>query len=302
VRRQQPDPLRSEHMEMDGPSASEKCDPSPVEPLEELPLPPMLPFAELDKSQRVSDFRAFRQYLVDSGVVKCFVKLYQHVAKNELRLDNPKVVKEFFLSYQESDDPEAQECSLLVRENAALRARNARLEEQVAELMYDKGKQQRLRTSSLLWRALVLAEFWRRNGAPACAGGRRPDRAETLTLQQIFSRLCGCTVDTKTGCVLVELLRPAPFSLAKIVSKDDFLFWAARDLSDTVQAWVEDILLPKMRNEESRDAAPFEEELLQEIRESGMYPNKLNKMSTVVQLDLSLASFLEAIAEHFASS
>merc|ERR1719189_1793195 len=99
----------------------------------------MLPFADLVESHRVADFRAFRQYLVDSGVVKCFVKLYQHTVKNELRLDNPKVVQDFFLSYQESDDPEAQECSRLVRENASLRARNARLEEQVAELMYERG-------------------------------------------------------------------------------------------------------------------------------------------------------------------
>jgi hypothetical protein len=286
---------------MEGPSASEEDDSAAVESVKELPLPPMLPFAELAKSQRVSDSRAFRQYLVDSGVVKCFVKLYQHVVKNELRLDNPKVVKDFFLSYQESDDPKAQECSRVIRENAGLRARNARLEEQVAELMHDIGKQQRLRTSSLLWRALVSAAFWKNNGALACAGGRRPDRAEALTLQQLFSRLCGCTMDTKTGCVLVELLRPVQLAHAKTISKDDFLFWAARDMPDTIQAWVEDVLLPKMHSEELQDAAPFEEELLQEIRESGMYPNKLNKVSTVVVLDLSLVSFLEAIAQGFAS-
>jgi len=285
---------------MEAPSASEKDDTAALESFKELQLPPMLPFADLAESQRVADFRAFRQYLVDSGVVKCFVKLYQHTVKNELRLDNPKVVKEFFLSYQESDDPEAQEYTHVIRQNAALKARKARLEEQVAELMYEKSKQQCLRMSAVLWRALVSAAFWKQN-ARACAGGRRPDRAESLTLQQIFARLCGCTVDTKTNCVLVELLRPVQFAAARTISKEDFCFWAAKDMPDTIQAWVDDILLPKMHSEELRDAPPFEEELLQEIRESGMYPNKLNKVSTVVALDLTLATFLEAIAERFAS-
>lgn len=57
-------------------------------------LPPMTTAERVKEQQRLQDLRDFRQFLVDTRSVKCLMKLFQHVAQHEMRLDNPALVKD----------------------------------------------------------------------------------------------------------------------------------------------------------------------------------------------------------------
>lgn len=255
-------------------------------------LPPMINTDEVAEKQRLEDLKAFRRYLADSGVVKCLVQLYQHTAKTEMRLDNPAVVRDFLAAYQ-SEHPDAEEIMRLSRENATLREYNEVLAGQLQDLSQQAEAEQPLHVGRTLWHRLVHKKFWQ--GAP---GGQVPP-AGGLTLGQLFLRLCGCAVDERTGQVLVELLRPPALSGEQAsveLSKDSFVEWVAHGMPEDMHEWVRDELLPRLQLE-----PPFERELLEELREHGLYPENLGELAKVVELPSRLRAFLEDAAQQLGS-
>merc|ERR1712066_363165 len=99
----------------------------PISAEDQARLPAMISSEEIAETQRLEDLKAFRKYLADTGALKCLVKLYQHTAKHEMRMDNPTVVKDFLGAYQETN---ADEIEALERENATLREYNETLAQQ----------------------------------------------------------------------------------------------------------------------------------------------------------------------------
>merc|ERR1712118_391559 len=95
-------------------------------------LPPMITSDVIAETQRLEDLKAFRKYLADTGAIRCLVKMYQHTAKHEIRLDNPKVVTDFLATYTEMEE---QEMEALTRENETLREYNAMLAQQEEDLI-----------------------------------------------------------------------------------------------------------------------------------------------------------------------
>merc|ERR1719410_1212294 len=93
----------------------------------------MIPFAEVMEGQRLQDLKKFRQYLVDTGAVKCLMKLYQHTKQHEMRLDNPNILKAFLGCYEE-DGPDAEEATRVAQDNDTLRKLNHQLATQCQEL------------------------------------------------------------------------------------------------------------------------------------------------------------------------
>merc|ERR1712113_697613 len=99
-----------------------------------------IPTEEVIEKQRLEEMKMFRKYLVDSGAIKCFVKMYQHTAKHEMRMDNPTLAKDFLATYQ-GDSAQVHEAERLARENTELCEKNAMLEEQVEELNRELERQ-----------------------------------------------------------------------------------------------------------------------------------------------------------------
>jgi len=255
-------------------------------------LPPMINTEEVAEKQRLEDLKSFRRYLADSGVVKCLVQLYQHTAKEELRLDNPRVVKDFLAAYP-SEPADADEIKRLARENATLREYNGVLAGQLEEMQQQLELERPLHVGRALWRRLADASFWQ--GSP---GGQSP-AAGALTLGQLYLRLCGCTVDERTGQVLVELLRPSAFTTEQAsvgFSEDQFVAWVAHGMPEDLHDWCREELLPLLASE----GAPFEAGLLQELRDCAWYPASVGKLAEVVELPFRLQAFLEDAAQQLA--
>jgi len=261
-------------------------------------LPPMVPREQVLERQRMEDLRAFRKYLVDTGSVESLVKLYKHIAKNELRMDNPTLLKEFFATYQHAA-PEAQEIALLDRENATLREYNQSLEGQISDLTNEIEECRTRNMGRALWRFIVSPEFW--EGRP---GGGEELGSSGLTLAQIYERFCGSRVDRLTGLTLVDLLLEPIVSQAAassaVVTKDAFLDWIVRELPEAIRAQLRDELLPQLTSTPVPKEPPFETELILAIKESGMYPDDVKDVSDVVTFDNTFQAFLEAAAEYFA--
>lgn len=256
-------------------------------------LPAMIPSEEVAENRRLQDLKVFRRYLADAGVVRCLVQLYQHTSKHELRMDNPAVVRDFLASYQ-SDHPDARESARLIRENATLREYNTIMEGQIDELTLEVKKRLRFRTGRKLWRTFISVEFWK--GIP---GEQRPSGEGEMTLRQIFCRLCGSRVDQRTGQILVDLLRPPALVSTVTVLMDDFFLWVAEGMADAVQSWTHDVLLPMLVSEPMCREPPFEKDILQQIHESGLYPEHIEEVANFVDLNVGLKSFLDALAERF---
>merc|ERR1712113_403858 len=118
-----------------------------------------IPTEEVIEKQRLEEMKMFRKYLVDSGAIKCFVKMYQHTAKHEMRMDNLTLVKDFLATYQ-GDNAQVHEAERLEQENFELREKNAMMQEQVEELSRELEKQQHLGTGRILWRHFTSTDFW----------------------------------------------------------------------------------------------------------------------------------------------
>lgn len=262
-------------------------------------LPPMIPYDEVAERQRLADLKAFRQYLVQTGAAKCLVKLYQHTAKHEMRMDNPKLLKEFLTSYIERT-PETEECDRLTAENAALAERTQQMQLQVEHLSRELNQQQRLAVGRSLWAQLTLPEFWEGVGGPdICAAG--------FPLSQLYSRLCGQKADSVTGLILVNLLRPNSVSneqelmAAPAIQAEDFFDWIATGIPEALHEWCRDEFVPRLQSNPVQTEPPYEKNLLQAIRDTGLYPDHLEHVTAIVGLGDGLVNFLNAIVERFRS-
>merc|ERR1719277_2695633 len=97
--------------------ASWRCsDKMPISEEDLKRLPPMVPCSEVAETRRLEELKAFRRYLVDTGAVKSLVKLYQHTAKHEMRMDNPTLNKDFLATYA-GENPGTAEAERLEEEN-----------------------------------------------------------------------------------------------------------------------------------------------------------------------------------------
>lgn len=260
-------------------------------------LPPLTPYDEVAERQRLADMKAFRQNLVETGSAKVLVQLYQHIAKNEMRLDNPDIIRKFLAKHtKDLETPEVRELS---EENADLNSRRDVLQAQVDDLARELDQQQRLKVGKTLFRHLVAADFW---GDEL----RDDDRAEGLPVRLLYRRLCGQKVDKATGKIFVNLMRPsshtdtelmgaAPMPLAR------FSAWVARDIPEDLHVWCRDVLLPKLSAVRAPKDPPYERELLQAIRATGFYPDNLDDVAykdsgKQVCLEPNLIAFLDAAA------
>lgn len=260
-------------------------------------LPGLTPYDEVAERQRLADMKAFRQYLVETGTVQSLVKMYQHTAKNEMRLDNPNILNEFITNYV-VDTAETQEIERLTGENASLAVRGEELQSQVESLERGLAQQQRLEVGKALWRHLVSPDFWE---------GDLDDtaRATGLPLNLLYRRLCGAKVDKASGKVLVNLLRPASHDNLEALSmpRDSFSAWIATGIPEDLHEWCRDELLPRLSAVPVPNEAPYERDLLQEIRNSPLYreavtkyPDSLNDVGHLISLEQNLISFLDAAA------
>lgn len=277
---------------------------SAVPPIDEMPisdedskrLPPMVPCSEVDETRRLEELKAFRRYLVDTGAVKALVKLYQHTAKHEMRMDNPTLTKDFLAAYA-GENPGVAEAQRLEEENAVLRARNTELSLEADKLAFELQRQQRLITSRALWGALSAPEFWE------VAGPSEQLQEGQLTLEQCFRRLCGNQVDKRSKQILVDLMRPPSFTAeaaAVAVPMEAFCEWLAVEAPEAVQAWCADELLPRLESVPLPEEPPFERAIVMAIQKLNSYPKNLSDVQSVVRMDKGLQVFLDAIVDRFA--
>jgi len=259
-------------------------------------LPPLTPYDEVAERQRLADVKAFRQYLVETGAVKCLVKLYQHTAKNEMRLDNPKILKEFLANHIE-ETAETREADRLIEENAALSIRRDELAAQAESLAKELDEKRRLSVGESLWRHLVSAEFWE---------GELDEeaRAAGIPLTLLWRRLCGQKVDKGTRKVLVNLIRPCDYDEKELVGAppiplEAFSNWVATGIPENLHAWCRDDLLPRLSSVPLPTEPPYERELLQQIRDTGKVPDGLDEVKYIIDLDQNLLDFLVDAAKTF---
>lgn len=245
---------------------------------------------QVHERQRLEDLREFRKYLVESGAVKCLVKLYKHTAKNELRMDNPMLLNQFLSEFRQENDPATIEREMLERENATLVEFNGQMEQQIAEMSAELAQRQRVQVGRNLWKALTNQTFWEANGGAA---------EDVLTIEQIYRRLCGCEVDSTVCLVLVNLVRPerlSEASMGMVVPQKDFIGWVAEGISEDLRLGLEHGMVPRL---EALEPA-YEAEMIEAVKTSGLYPDHLGDVGEVVQLDRTLKDFLEGLAQQFA--
>lgn len=205
----------------------------PYLPEDAAKMVPMIPFDQVSERQRLQDLKAFRQFLVDKGTVKCLMKLYQHTAQQPMQVDDPTLLKTFLGRYEE-DGPD-QETAQVMRENAELHAREQELEQECDKLERELEMEQWLRLGNKVWRLLA-------------AGGD-----ESMEMQQLYERLCGLDFND---------LRPQRLAEAEdtIVKREEFSAWAT-SLPEALRVWLRETLEPKLRM--SGDSPVFERALKQ---------------------------------------
>jgi len=248
-------------------------------------LPPMAASVDIAERQRLEDLKEFRRYLVDTSTVKCLVRMYQHAAKHELRIDNPKLVKQFLAGYTDGN-PDAEEIRKLGRENATLEEYNSILAEQVEDLEMQVARQQRLNLAKKIWGHL----------SSSFAEGQ-----VDFSLDDFYVRLCGKEVEPSTKQVLVDLLRPEKYTdmeaTAGRVSKEVFCAVVADNgLGADMLTWLEEQLLTRLESGEPGEA-PFAKELMKAIVDSELLPHDTFLLADAVKLDPKLVELLEAVME-----
>lgn len=257
-------------------------------------LPPLTSYDEVAERQRLADIKAFRQYLVETGTVKTLVKLYQHTAKNEMRLDNARILTQFLESHVEETE-ETRERDRLTEENAIMRQRRDELAAQADSMASELRNQTRLAVGKKLWQHIASADFWE---------GEVDDdtRSAGLPMTLLYRRLCGQKVDKASRKVLVDLIRPFShhpdeLSLACPMTIEGFSEWVASFIPEDLHVWCRDDLLPRFSSVPVPTEPPYEREILQEIRDTGLPPDHMDEVCNLVRLDPNLVTFLNAIAE-----
>lgn len=256
-------------------------------------LAPMVLNADILAGQKQSDMREFRKYLVDTGTVKCLVKLYEHIARNEMRLDNPHILTEFLANYQDGQFSQVDETEHLMLENEKLREHNTEMEAQIEELQSQVYRTGRLLGAERLWRLFVAPEFWEDTGVDPSAN--------RLSLQQLYTRLCGKEYEPKIGQALTTLARPRLLKCdaAKVpIPQETFCEWLAFRAPAEVYDWCTEELFPRTGVLHPTEA-PFEAELIEAIRSSSVWPERPNAVLDIVSIDPKLQVFLTSVAEDF---
>lgn len=259
----------------------------------------MYSYSDLHDRQKAEDLRSFRKYLVDTGAIQCLVKLHQHVAKNEMRLDNPAILKEFLGNYREASGATVER-ERLETENATLREYNSTLEQQIAEASQELNERERLAVGRTLWKFIISREFW--TDRPGCPLPDDDTDISEMKLAHVYERLCGNKVDKVTKLVLVDLVRPQGLdaeALPRVIRKDAFCEWVAQTISEDVRSVLRDGLIPRFAEAPIPKEPPYETDVIQAVRDSGLYPDHLADVAEVVELDNSLRTFLDAVAEKF---
>lgn len=268
----------------------------PISLDDQMRLPPMMPYPELTEKERLADMKEFRKYLVETGTASCLVKLYKHIAKNEMRLDNHSILKEFFETHNEETDA-TREADRLSDENAALRDKNAELQARVEALTKELDVQQRGTIGKRIWQQLAGAAFW---------GEDASDMSSGFPLKLLFQRLCGQKVHQATGMVMVNLLRPSSLDEAAPASSitidlEAFSAWIANDISDDIFVWCRDELVARLEAEDK--LPPYEKDAMQAIRDTGSYASRVREdVADCIDLIPSLRplfAFLEAVTTRF---
>eukprot|EP00930_Biecheleria_cincta_P076177 TRINITY_DN63396_c0_g1_i1.p1 TRINITY_DN63396_c0_g1~~TRINITY_DN63396_c0_g1_i1.p1 ORF type:complete len:287 (+),score=77.17 TRINITY_DN63396_c0_g1_i1:34-894(+) len=252
-------------------------------------LPPMKSSEDVMEGQRLDDVRQYRKYLVDTSTVKCLVKMFQHAAKTEMRLPNPKLAQQFLAGYTEGN-PDADEIRQLARENSTLKEYNAMLESQVQELEQQVAREQRMCLARKIWK-LLLAGL--------------PDGQTDISLDDLYVRLCGKEVEQSTNRVLVDLLRPerymdTDFSATRLSQEAFCSVIADKPVTNEqgiLLTWLEEVLQPKMESAEFPSDGVFQTDLMDAIVESGLLPHDLFLLADAVKLEPGLIMLLECMAD-----
>uniref|UniRef100_A0A7S2PW99 Uncharacterized protein n=1 Tax=Zooxanthella nutricula TaxID=1333877 RepID=A0A7S2PW99_9DINO len=234
----------------------------PINPDDAARLPPMIQAEEVIESQRLKDLRAFRQYLVETKATECLMKMFQHTAQHEMRLDNPALLKEFLGAYKDDSD-EGLEADRLAGENAELREAHEQLEAEVRALEADVDEAQRVVASRKLWKALFGGDV------------------EEMTVGGLYERLCGGGADALS-------LRPPDIAqaAADAFTQDEFCAWTSW-LNDDLREWLIEALVPELAA--SAGAPPFEEPVVAALRCG----------QQLVDADAKLHAFLATAAARF---
>lgn len=255
-------------------------------------LPPMLSHEEVVRNCQREDLRDFRQYLVDTGMVKCLVKMFQHTVKHEMRIDNPTLVMEFLKTYIDEASQQHQEAERLLHENANLFERQTALQAKKDELQKEVARATREITAKRLWSGLASDEFW-----DSQSDTTSQELLESgLSVDRLYRRLCGGGVDKATGLVLVDLLRPPSIedAGAGAVLLPNKIADLVAEMDDDLFGWVCDVLLPGL--EEVAGVPPFEAALLGAIRGSEHYPEAMERVTQDAELGEDLLAFFEVAA------
>jgi len=249
----------------------------------------MMSSEDVMESQRLDDVRQYRKYLVDTSTVKCLVKMFQHAAKTEMRLPNPKLVQQFLAGYTDGN-PDADEIRQLARENATLEEYNEMLESQAQELEQQIARRQRLSLARKIWTFLLAG---------------LPEGQADISLDDLYARLCGKEVEQSTKQVLVDLLRPERYKDAEVaatrLSKDAFCSVIADNPATLEQAmlltWLEEVLQPKMEAVETPTEGALQKDLMEAIVDSDLLPHDTFLLADAVKLEAQLVALLEAMAD-----
>jgi len=269
----------------------------PISQDDQARLPGLTPYSEVAERQRLADMKAFRQYLVETGTVNHLVDLYKHVAKTEMRLDNPNILLEF-MENTVIETAETKEITELTEENSSLATRAQELQAQAEVLEQELAQAQRLAVGRRIWKHLISPAFWEGElSEETLAAG--------LPMDLLYRRLCGQTEDTATKKILVNYVRPRSQENleGRTIPGDAFMPWVSTCIPDYLHEWCRDVLLPRLSNVESPTEPPYEAEFLQKIRDciksNNLSGEAIEGVRSLVELDGLFINFLDSVAEGF---
>lgn len=253
-------------------------------------LPEMIDHEDILLKQQRDDLKDFRQYLVDTGMLKCLVKMSAHTVKNEMRINNPRLVVDFLTKYSDAGDENKAEIDSLQKENVTMRDYQQELLKQAGEATEAIAAKRREVLAKRLWAGLTASEFWDgRPGAPSA----EDFRTSGLTASRLYERLCGNQMDSGTGRVLVDLIKPpgivaaGPDALLRAETMKELV----PQMDDDLFKWTWEVLITRLKETNS---PPFEGKLVATMRSSDYYPRDMQSAAEDVELEPDLLMFLEA--------